>query len=125
MTTERKAGAAKKAGAKKVAAKKAPAAAAKATTTEARLRRARAFALEHNFGLSSRVREMLDSHQAELKILMDESLPTSKIQLYIQQNFGPKVGAKALAAYLEKTFPAAAKAAAGIGKPARAKKTKG
>lgn len=120
MTTERKAGAAKKAGAKK-----ATAAATKATTTEARLRRARAFALKHNFGLSSRVREMLDSHQGELKILVDESLPASKIQLYIQQNFGPKVGAKALAAYLEKTFPPVSAPPSAPAKAARARKAKG
>jgi hypothetical protein len=55
--------------------------------------------------LSSRVREMLDEHRAELQILVDEKLPISKIQLYIQQNFGPKIGAKTLSTYMQKTFP--------------------
>lgn len=76
-----------------------------AATKQSELRAARAFALQYNFGLSSRVREMLDGKKDILQVLVDEHLPIGKIQEFIQQEYGPKIGTKALNSYLVGTFP--------------------
>lgn len=94
---------------KKVATKKATKTARKAADQAsplAEMRAARQFALEHNMGLSSRVRMMLDENKAALKILVDEGLPIPKIQQYIKDRWGPKIGPTALTAYIESSFPA-------------------
>lgn len=76
-----------------------------AANRQSELRAARAFALQYNFGLSSRVREMLDAKKDVLQVLVDEHLPIGKVQEFIQQEYGPKIGIKALSSYLAGTFP--------------------
>lgn len=68
------------------------------------MRDARQFALQANFGMSSRLREMLDENRAPLKELVKERLPLPKIQEFIKSRYGAKIGPKALTAYLEGTF---------------------
>lgn len=72
----------------------------------AEMKEARRFALTHNFGLSSRIRDLLDSKRPVLQIFVDENLPLAKVQEFIQRKYGPKIPAKALSTYLEANFKA-------------------
>ncbi|MDQ1090693.1 hypothetical protein QE400_000106 [Xanthomonas sacchari] len=70
----------------------------------AEMKEARRFALSHNFGLSSRIRDLLDSKRPVLQIFIDENLPVARIQEFIQRKYGPKIPAKALGTYLDANF---------------------
>ncbi|MDO7931518.1 hypothetical protein Q6A26_03860 [Xanthomonas euvesicatoria pv. eucalypti] len=72
----------------------------------AEVKEARRFALSHNFGLSSRIRDLLDSKRPVLQIFIDENLPLARIQEFIQRKYGPKIPAKALGTYLDANFKA-------------------
>lgn len=96
----------RKAAAKKVAAK-AP------SPLSAEVRAARQYALEQNFGLSSRLRELLDSKRDALQVLVDEKVALARIKDFIQKRWGPKIGPKALEAYIEATFHKPGRAKAG------------
>lgn len=72
----------------------------------AEMKEARRFALSHNFGLSSRIRDLLDSKRPVLQIFIDENLPLARIQEFIHRKYGPKIPAKALGTYLEANFKA-------------------
>lgn len=94
----------------------------KPANKQAELRAARAFAMKHNFGLSSRVREMLDEKRDIVKVLVDENLPITKVQEFIREQYGPKIGLKALNEYIEGTFRRPTAAPSPATKPATKKK---
>lgn len=72
----------------------------------AELRAARQFALEQNYGLSSRTRELLDAKREVLQELVNENVALVRIKEFIQKRWGLKIGRTPLEAYMSATFPA-------------------
>lgn len=65
---------------------------------------AKDFARTKNRGLSSRVREKIDSMKPALTILVNERLSVTDIQEFIRRETGMKIGLATLKQYCRETF---------------------